>query len=113
MLCVSLGKVCVLFLSLNVLNHLECLVLTDETLYYRGVNCVKVLTKSDGYWIVEAMEDFEDYDDEKRILVKKGEQRIVPPDLLHRTKTLPPIVPEHVYERKMEKKVKQMVEDQK
>ncbi len=79
--------------------------------YYKGLYKVKVVTKSEGYWIVEAQEDFEDYQDNVKVAVKPGEQRIVQPSELHKKKVLSPPVPEHVYERKLEKKVKQMVDD--
>lgn len=82
-----------------------------DTYFYRGLYNVKLLTKSEGYWIVEALEDFEDYLDGTKIQVKTGEQRIVQPNQLHKKKVLPPPVPEHVYERCMEKKVKRIVEE--
>jgi hypothetical protein len=78
--------------------------------FYKGLYKVKVLTESEGYWIVEAQEDFEDYLDGEKVAVKAGEQRIVPPSELHKKKVLSPPVPEHVYERRLEKKVKRMVE---
>jgi hypothetical protein len=40
-----------------------------------------------------------------------GERRIVTPTELHDKKVLPPPIPEHVYERRLEKKVKRMVEE--
>jgi hypothetical protein len=79
--------------------------------FYKGLYKVKLLTKSEGYWIVEAQEDFEDQQDSKRIPVKVGEQRIVQPTELHKKKVLAPPVPEHSYERGLEKKVKRMVKD--
>jgi hypothetical protein len=79
--------------------------------YYKGLYSVKLLTEAEGYWIVEALEDFDDYLEGERISVKVGEQRIVQPSELHKKKVLPPPVPEHVYERQLEKKVKRMVED--
>jgi len=78
-------------------------------LYYKGLYKVKVVTESDGYWIVEALEDFDDNVDGERVTVKTGERRIVPPADLHKKKTLSPPIPEHVYERQLEKKVKRMV----
>jgi hypothetical protein len=80
--------------------------------YYKGLYKVKVVTESEGYWIVEALEDFEDYMGDERVPVKVGERRIVQPSELHKKKVLPPPIPEHVYERKLEKKVKHMVEEQ-
>jgi len=78
--------------------------------FYKGLYKVKVLTVSEGYYIVEALEDFEDYQDEKRVAVKVGEERIVQPSELHEKKVLSPPIPEHVYEREQEEKVKRMVE---
>ena len=79
--------------------------------YYKGLYKVKVVTESEGYWIVEAQEDFEDFEDDKKIQVKAGEQRIVQPNELHKKKVLSPSLPEHVYERQLEKKVKRLVEE--
>jgi len=81
----------------------------SEFSYYKGLYKVKILTKSEGYWIVEALEDFEDCLEGKGITVKKGEQRIVPPDTLFEQKKLPPMVKEHEYELNMEKKLKRMI----
>jgi hypothetical protein len=81
----------------------------SEFSYYKGLYKVKVLTKSEGYWIVEALENFEDCSEGEGIRVKKGEQRIVPPDTLFEQKKLPPMVKEHEYELKMEKKLKRMI----
>jgi hypothetical protein len=83
----------------------------SDFLYYRGLYKVKVVTKSEGYWIVEALEDFDDSADGEKVLVKAGERRIVTPTELYCKKTLPPPIPEHVYERQLEKKVKRMVEE--
>jgi hypothetical protein len=66
-----------------------------KIMYYKGLNKVRVETESEGYWIVEALEDFEDCSEGTEITVKKGEWRIVSPDLLFVKKTLPPIVKEH------------------
>jgi transposase len=79
--------------------------------YYKGLYKVKVLTISEGYYIVESLEDFEDYQDDKRVAVKVGEQRIVQPSELHEKKVLSPPIPEHVYERQLEKRVKGIVEE--
>jgi len=81
----------------------------SEFSYYKGLYKVKVLTKSEGYWIVEALENFEDCSEGEAITVKKGEQRIVSEDTLFKQKTLPPIVREHQYELNMEKKLKRMI----
>ena len=81
----------------------------SEFYYYRGINKVKVVTESEGYWIVEAMEDFEDCSEGERIVVKKGERRIVAPDMLFKQKSLLPMVKEHEYELNMEKKLKRII----
>jgi hypothetical protein len=83
----------------------------SEFYYYKGLYKVKVVTKSEGYWIVEAQEDFDDTVDGEKTNVKTGERRIVDLAELHKKKVLPPPIPEHVYERRLEKKVKQMVEE--
>ena len=77
--------------------------------FYKGLYKVKVVTESEGYWIVEALENFEDCSEGEGITVKKGEQRIVPPDTLFEQKTLLPMVKEHEYELNMEKKLKRMI----
>lgn len=79
--------------------------------FYKGLHKVKVVTESEGYWIVEAQEDFEDQLDGARVTVKAGERRIVQPSELHKKKVLAPPVAEHVYERQLERRVKRMVED--
>ncbi|MFB3888068.1 MAG: hypothetical protein ACE14S_01140 [Candidatus Bathyarchaeia archaeon] len=87
-------------------------VLNDEIRYYRGLHKVKVVTESAGYWTVQALEDFEDYVDSQKVTVRTGEQRIVPPSLVHKQKSLPPTVKEHAYELEMEKKLKRMVAEE-
>ncbi len=62
--------------------------LLDEYYYYKGVHRVKVVTKSEGYWIVEAMEDFDDTVDNEKVLVKSGERRIVAQSELRKKKML-------------------------
>jgi hypothetical protein len=79
--------------------------------FYKGLYKVKLLTESEGYWIVQAMENFDDYLNGERVKVKAGEERIVQPSELHKKKVLGPPVPEHVYERRLEKKVKRMVKE--
>ena len=79
--------------------------------YYKGKYRVKVVTESDGYWIVEALEDFKDCLEGDNVPVKVGERRIVQPSELVREDSLPPIVPEHEYELQLEKKVKRIVEE--
>ncbi len=86
--------------------------MSEEIRYYKGLHKVRVVTQSVGYWIVEALEDFEDLVDGEKSLVKVGEQRIVPPNLVYKEKTLSPMVKEHEYELQMEKKLKRMVEEE-
>ena len=88
------------------------LFLSGEIRYYRGLHKVKVVTQSEGHWTVEALEDFEDSVDSQKTLVKTGEQRIVPPNLIFKEKTLPPMVKEHAYELRMEKKLKRLVAEE-
>jgi hypothetical protein len=83
--------------------------MSDEVRFYKGKFKVKVLTKSRGYWIVEALEPFEDVVSGEMVCVKAGERRIVVPNLLFKKKSLPPPVKEHVYELKMEKKLKRFI----
>jgi hypothetical protein len=87
--------------------------MSSEIRYYKGKHKVKVLTESRGYWIVEALEEFEDTLEGDIIKVKKGERRIVAPNLLFEREALPPPVKEHVYELKMEKKLKRIVQEEK
>jgi hypothetical protein len=82
----------------------------SEVWYYKGVHKVKVVTKSEGYYIVEALEEFEDESDCGKITVKVGEQRIAPSDLIHKRKYLAPPIKGHTYELKMEKKLKQLID---
>ncbi len=77
--------------------------------YYKGKYRVKVITESVGYVTVKAVEDFEDIVEGEKILVKKGETRIVPTVDVCRQKGLAPMVKEHAYELQMEKKLKRMV----
>jgi predicted ATP-grasp superfamily ATP-dependent carboligase len=83
-----------------------------EVWYYKGVHKVKILTESEGYWIVEALEEFEDDVDGEKVTVKVGEQRIVPSESVHERKFLAPPVKEHSYELKMEKKLKRLVAEE-
>ncbi len=84
----------------------------SQVYFYKGLYKVKVMTESEGYWIVEAQEDFGDTVDGEKVTVKAGERRIVEPHELHKKKVLTPPIPEHVYERQLEKKVKHMVDEQ-
>jgi len=84
----------------------------SEVWYYKGVHKVKVVMESEGYWIVEALEKFEDYLNGEKVTVKVGEQRIVPSKTVHKRKYMPPPVKEHVYELKMEKKLKRLISEE-
>jgi len=86
--------------------------MTDDIRYYKGRHKVRVLTQSRGNWIVEALEAFEDNVEGEKVKVKKGERRIVAPNLLLQKETLPPPVKEHEYELKMEKKVKRLIDEE-
>jgi hypothetical protein len=79
--------------------------------YYKGLYKVKVLTESEGYWIVEAQEDFKDCIEGEKVPVKAGERRIVQPTDLVKKEDLRPMVQEHEYELDLEKKVKRMVKE--
>jgi hypothetical protein len=83
----------------------------DPFYYYKGKYKVKIITESEGYWIVEALEDFKDCLEGENVPVKAGERRIVQPSELVKEDALPPMVPEHEYELQLEKKVKRMVEE--
>jgi hypothetical protein len=85
-------------------------VLLGQIVFYKGLHKVKVVTESEGYWIVEALEGFEDFLEGKKVKVTVGERRIVQPIDLHTRKVLAPPIPEHVYERNLEKKVKRIIE---
>ena len=86
--------------------------MSEDVRYYKGKYRVKVLTESKGNWIVEALESFEDEVEGEKVKVKAGERRIVAPNLLFKREGLPPPVKEHVYELKMEKKLKRMVDEE-
>jgi hypothetical protein len=79
--------------------------------YYKGLYKVNVVTESEGYWIVQALEDFEDCIEGEKVSVKAGEKRIVQPNDLVKKDEMPPMVTEHSYELQLEKKVKQMVKE--
>lgn len=81
----------------------------DEIWFYKGLHKVKVLTKSKGYWIVEALEDFTDEAIGNKVKVRVGEQRIVSMKVLHKRKYFAPPMKEHVYELEMEKKLKRLL----
>ena len=81
----------------------------SEMRYYKGKYKVKVLTKSRGSWIVEALEEFHDDVHGEKVEVKSGARYIVAPNLLFKKKSLAPPLKEHVYELKMEKKLKHLI----
>ncbi len=86
-------------------------IVMSEICYYKRKHKVKVVTESVGYVTIEALEGFEDIVDGEKVVVKKGETRIVPAaDMCKRT--LPPMVNEHAYELKMEKKLKRIVAEE-
>ena len=84
--------------------------MSTDVRFYKGRHKVKVLSESRGNWTVEALENFEDFVNGEKVKVKIGERRIVAPNLLFEREGLPPPVKEHVYELKMEKKLKKIVE---
>jgi len=84
----------------------------DEVRFYKGKHKVKVLRQSKGNWIVETLESFDDIVNGKNVNVSIGQQRIVAPNLLSKRKGLAPLVKEHTYELKMEKKLKHFIEEQ-
>ena len=84
--------------------------MTDDIRFYKGKYKVKVMTRSKGNWIIEALEPFEEIVNGEKAQVKIGERRIVAPNLLFKKKGLPPSVKEHVYELEMEKKLKRLIE---
>jgi hypothetical protein len=83
--------------------------MSEEVRYYKGKHKVKVVTESAGYWIVEALEEFNDFVDDDEVTVKVGERRIVPSSTVYKHQSIPLPIREHVYELKMEKKLKQLV----
>jgi Leu/Phe-tRNA-protein transferase len=58
------------------------------------------------------MEEFEDEVEGEKVTVRVGERRIVPPNTVHKRKSLPPPIKEHTYELKMEKKLKRLVAEE-
>ena len=83
--------------------------MSEEIRYYKGKHKVKVVTKSVGYWIIEALEAFEDVVEGEKVAVKVGERRIVPSNTLRKQRSLPVPVKEHAYELKMERKLKRLI----
>lgn len=86
--------------------------MSGEIRYYKGKHKVKVVTESQGYWIVEALEEFQDIVNGEKVKIDIGERRIVTPNLLFKKKGLPPPAKEHVYELKMEKKLKRLIAEE-
>jgi len=84
----------------------------DDVWFYKGGHKVKVVTESEGYWIIEALEEFEDEVNGEKVTVRVGEQRIVPSDNLHKQKYFAPPIKEHAYELKMEKKLKLLIAEE-
>jgi hypothetical protein len=84
---------------------------SEDIRFYKGRHKVKVLTKSKGNWIVEALEPFGDIVNGEKIEVKANERKIVAPNLLFKKESLPPPIKEHTYELKMEKKLKHLIEE--
>jgi hypothetical protein len=84
----------------------------NDIRYYLGKYRIKVVTQSVGYWIVEALEEFDDYVDGEKVKVKIGERRIVPVKTVHKRKYLTLPVKEHAYELQMEKKLKKLLVDE-
>ena len=87
-----------------------CKLMTTDIRFYKGKHRVKVLSESRDGWTVEAMESFKDVVNGEKVEVNTGEQRIVAPNLLFEREGLSPPVKEHVYELKMEKRLKKIVE---
>jgi hypothetical protein len=83
--------------------------MSEEIRYYKGKHKVKVVTKSVAYWIIEALEAFEDVVEGEKVTVKVGERRIVPSNTVRKQRSLPAPVKEHAYELKMERKLKRLV----
>ncbi len=81
----------------------------SEIRFYKGRYKVKVLSKNRGKWLVEALEEFQDRAQGKTVEVKLGTQRSITSNLLFKRKTLSPPLKEHVYELKMEKRLKHLI----
>jgi hypothetical protein len=86
--------------------------MSEEVRFYKGKFRVKVLSKSRGNWTVEALEPFEDWVYGEKVSVKVRERRIVAPNLLFKRRGLAPPLKEHVYELKMEKKLKRLIAEE-
>ncbi len=98
--------------SYHLINYLLGFFMSGKVYFYKGINKVKVITESEGYWIVEAVEDFIDYVNGKQVSIKIGDRRIVPITSLSSKMVLIPPIDEHAYERKMETKLKRIIADE-
>jgi len=105
---VCLSSVLYLLLAKNIMWA----AMSEEVRYYKGKHEVRVVTKSAGYWIVEALEEFDDVVDGEKVTVKVGERRIVPSNTVRKQKIMPSPIKEHVYELKMEKRLKRLVAEE-
>jgi hypothetical protein len=105
------GKKRVFYIYYRV-SKVVCVDMSEEIRYYKGKHKVKVLSKSRGNWVVEALEPFEDIVNGQKVKVKAGERRIVVPSSLFAREGLSPPVKEHAYELKMEKKLKRLVDEE-
>ncbi|MGD6935107.1 MAG: hypothetical protein ACQCN5_12965 [Candidatus Bathyarchaeia archaeon] len=85
--------------------------MSGKIYFYKGASRVKVVTESEGYWLIEALEDFVDYVDGERVSINVGERRLVPPDALN-SEMVSSKVKTPVFEQQMEKKtIQRMVEE--
>jgi hypothetical protein len=109
---VLLGFLGTLVLYLHDIEVLLWDAMSRDLRYYKGKFKVAILSESEGNYVVEALEGFEDETYGKVEKVKAGERRIVAPNLLFKRRGLPPIVKEHTYELKMEKKLMKLVEEE-
>lgn len=88
------------------------MIMSKDVRYYKGKFKVAVLSMSEGNYVVEALEGFEDEVYGKLEKVKVGEKRIVAPNLLFKRRGMAPMVKEHAYELKMERKLKKLVTEE-
>lgn len=86
--------------------------LSGKTYFYKGVSKVKVVTESEGYWLVEALEDFVDCVDGERVSINAGERRLVSPDVLSSV-FVSQSVKKPDFERLQGRKIQGFVEDSK
>jgi hypothetical protein len=83
--------------------------MSEEVRFYKGKYRVKILSKSQANWLVEALEPFEDEVFGEAARVETHERRFVAPNLLFVKKGLGPPFKEHTYELKMERKLKRLI----